>query len=348
MHFSRNEIDPAGSGDGCGDGTGAGRGAGIGRGTDCGTHPCLGFGRVRPRIGLVLSSGAARGLAHIGVIQVLEEMGVPVYAVAGCSMGAYVGALWNYGCDGDELERLAATINRPRDLLGLIDPVFPPGRGLIRGTKIRARLMGTIGETLFPELKRPLRVVATRLDTFERAVFSHGRVADAVHASLAIPGVCVPVELNGAHYSDGAILDPLPIDILRRMGCDCVIAVSVIPKVSDLSTECGHFFNKERPWLQGFNPFGRGNFVDTLRRSVLSAEIRLAHEASREADILIAPEVREHGWHDYRQWAFYIERGREAALEQAEALLTVARGGNAEKTINIETKEDTRYESIPA
>ena len=296
--------------------------------------------RSSPRIGLVLSSGAARGLAHVGAIQVLEELGIPVHAVAGCSMGAYIGSLWNYGCDGVELERLAAEITRPRDLLGLVDPAFPPGRGLIRGRKIKARLQRTIGNTRFSELRRPLRVIATRLDTFERAVFNYGVVAEAVHASLAIPGVCVPVELDGAHYSDGAILDPLPVDVLRDMGCDYVIAVNVIPEVKALSEECGHYQEADISWLQAFNPFGAGNFVDTLRRSVLSAEIRLAQESASQADVLISPAVRDHGWHDYRKWEFYIERGREAAFAQAQALLQLKSArpnNNTEETIHDET-----------
>jgi NTE family protein len=307
----------------------------------------------KPRIGLALSSGAARGLAHVGVIQALEELGIPVYAVAGCSMGAYVGALWNYGCSGAELESFAATINRPRDFLSLVDPAFPPGRGLIRGLKVKERLQKTIGDVRFSEMKRPLRVVATRLDTFERVVFSHGKVVDAVHASLAIPGICVPVELKGAHYSDGAILDPLPVDVLRRMGCDHVIAVSVIPKVAEISSACGHFFEGKRPWLQGFNPFVAGNFIDTLRRSVLSAEIRLADESGRQADILIAPNVGEGGWHDYRQWPFYVERGREAAFAMSEELLALCANGESDDSGKITTlypieKETNHYESIKA
>ena len=280
--------------------------------------------RGRPRTGLALSSGAARGLAHIGVLQVLEELDIRIDAVAGCSMGAYIGSLWNYGCDGKRLEQLAATVNRAPDLLRLIDPAFPPGRGLIRGAKIKRRLKATLGGTRFSELRRPLRVVATRLDTFERAVFSRGIVVDAVHASLAIPGVCVPVELDGHRYSDGAILDPLPVDVLRGIGCETVIAVSVIPPVSEIIAECGNNV-PSRGFLQDFNPFASGNFVDTLRRSVLSAEIRLAHESANEADVLIAPRVGNHGWHDYRQWPYYIDEGRTATLAKKKELLAIKR-----------------------
>ncbi|MGK0187521.1 MAG: NTE family protein [Verrucomicrobiales bacterium] len=304
----------------------------------------------KPRIGLALSAGAARGLAHIGVIQILEELEIPIYAVAGCSMGAYIGALWNYGCDGAEMERLAATINRPRDLLGLVDPAFPPGRGLIRGRKIKQRLEQTIGDARFRELKRPLRIVATRLDSFERVIFSHGRVSDAVHASLAIPGICVPVELNGARFSDGAILDPLPVDVLRRMGCDYTIAVSVIPKVTEISSACGHTASeRKRSWAHAINQFATGNFIDTLRRSVLSAEIRLASESGQQADVLIAPAVRARGWHDYRQWEYYIARGREAAMAQQGRLRALCDYRFPDTTTTtIHRKEIEHYEEIEA
>lgn len=306
--------------------------------------------RREPRIGLALSAGAARGLAHIGVIQVLEELDIPIYAVAGCSMGAYIGALWNYGCDGQKMKELAATINRPIDLLSLIDPAFPPGRGLIRGHKIKARLQKTIGDVLFPELQRPLRIVATRLDAFERVIFSHGKVADAVHASLAIPGVCVPVELNGASFSDGAILDPLPVDVLRQMGCDYIIAVSVIPKVTEIGSACGHLSQGgKRSLLQAVNPFSAGNFIDTLRRSVLSAEIRLAGESGQKADVLIAPSVRARGWHDYRQWDFYIHQGREAALSQREKLLALCSNRFPDiATTTTHQREAKHYDAIKA
>ncbi len=121
-------------------------------------------------VGLALSSGAAKGLSHIGVIQVLEENGIDVDVVAGASMGAYVGAAWAFGLDGSKLEKMAREMESPWAFLSLIDPVFPPRQGFVRGVAVKKRLKRSIGNVRFAELVRPLRVVATNLETLERVV----------------------------------------------------------------------------------------------------------------------------------------------------------------------------------
>ena len=184
---------------------------------------------ARCRIGLALSSGGAKALAHIGVIQVLEEYGIEVDCIAGSSMGAYVGSIWAYGLDGTRLEKIARELEGRWGLMRLIDPVIPPRRGFIRTRRTIARLRRSIGDAHFSDLIRPLRVLATRLDTLERVVFSSGEVAPAVDASIAIPGVCVPVTLDKEIYIDGGIADPLPVDVLMEMGIERIIAVNVIP-----------------------------------------------------------------------------------------------------------------------
>ena len=159
------------------------------------------------RVGLALSAGGAKGLAHIGVIQVLEENGIEIDVVAGCSMGAYVAAVWAYGHDGSEMERLARQVEGRWGFLPLLDPVLPPREGFMRGDAIRRRLEQSIGDAHFADLPRPLRVTATRLDSLECVVFDQGRVAPMVHGSCAIPGVFVPVTIAGKTYVDGGISD---------------------------------------------------------------------------------------------------------------------------------------------
>jgi hypothetical protein len=143
---------------------------------------------ARCRIGLALSSGGAKGLAHVGVIQVLEENGIEVDAIAGSSMGAYVGSLWAYGLEGPALEKIAREHEGRWGLLSMLDPEFPPLRGFIRTSRITRRLRRSLGEAHFSDLVRPLRIVGTRLETLERVVFSSGVVAQAVQASIAMPG----------------------------------------------------------------------------------------------------------------------------------------------------------------
>src|SRR5262249_20441978 len=127
-------------------------------------------------VGLALSSGAAKGFAHIGVIQVFEENGIEIDAVAGASMGAYVGALWTYGHDGSALEKFARELEGRWSLWSLVDPVFPPRQGFLRGFAVKNRLMRSIGQARFGDLARPLRVVAANLATLERMAFCSGEV----------------------------------------------------------------------------------------------------------------------------------------------------------------------------
>jgi len=184
------------------------------------------------RLGLALSSGGAKGLAHIGVLQVLEEHGIDIDVVAGASMGAYIGAAWALGLSGRQMELMARELESRWGLWQLLDPCFPPRLGFVGGKKIRARLDRLLAGRHFCDLPRPLRIVATRLDTYERVVLSRGEVAAAVQASLAVPGVCVPVNLEGKPHVDGGIIDPVPVDVLREMGIEKVIAINTLPTAS--------------------------------------------------------------------------------------------------------------------
>ncbi len=279
----------------------------------------------RPSVGIALSSGGAKGLAHVGVIQVLEEHGVDVDVVAGTSMGAYVGALWASGLDGGQLEGLAAVVERKRDLLGLIDPVLPPRRGFIRGRKIRRRLQRSLGDKRFSELPRRLLVVATDAGDFSRRVLDRGEVVSAVMASLAIPGIIVPVRRGGVDYVDGGVSEPLPVRVLEeRAAPDLTIAVDVLPALAELHTgDGGAPGRRDRTaWRRGLgflnrhlNYFARGNLLDILRRSAMGAQIRIVEHSASMADVLIRPTAPSLRWHDYTNWAAYIESGRRAALE---------------------------------
>jgi NTE family protein len=280
---------------------------------------------VRPRVALALSSGAAKGLAHVGVIQVLEEHGIEVDAIAGTSIGAYVGSLHAAGFNGRQLEELALDLETSRDLLRLVDPSFPPRRGFIHGRRIADRLRRSLSNRRIEDLPKPLRVVATELHTFREHVFAEGDVVDAVWASIAIPGICVPVELGGTEYVDGAVANPLPVDHARRLG-DIVIAVTVLPMLDDLAKRPRPetFASPQMPpsiwraaglWLnQHVNYFAEGNLLDILRQSAFGSQIRLLDRAAAEADVLVRAYREGPGWHDYHHARDYIAAGREAAL----------------------------------
>ncbi len=270
----------------------------------------------RPKIGLALSSGGAKGLAHIGVIQVLEENGIEVDAIAGTSMGAYVGGLWASGQNGKELEELSAAMGSGRDLWSLVDPVFPPRRGFIKARKIERRLRKTLHNSTFNELPTPFYAVATELDGLGRAILHKGDVASAILASLAIPGIVHPVLREGIEYVDGGVCDPLPVTLLREhVGLDKVIAVNVLPKVEQLKHH--KKFRKRKGLLpmlnRHLNYFAPGNLLDILRNTPMGSQMRLVERSARHADILIDAVNPNSRWHDYNNYEGYIALGREAA-----------------------------------
>jgi NTE family protein len=287
------------------------------------------------RIGLALSAGGAKGLAHIGVIQVLEEYGIEIDVIAGSSMGAYVASVWATGCNGKEMERLAREVEGRWGRWKLIDPAFPPRKGFIRGEAVIGRLRRTLGDAHFSDLMRPLRIVATDLNTLDRMVFCTGEVTKAVHASAAIPGVCVPVEIDGETYIDGGVAEPLPVDVLSEMGVDKIIAVNALPPSAFLRG----FREKEKERAETaagqsdalnlvnrhVNFFANGNILDILMSAVHGSQIRVAEHAGRKANLVLRPLSIDAQWHDFNHPGKYIELGREVALKHLDELKALVR-----------------------
>lgn len=288
-------------------------------------------------VGLALSSGGAKGFAHIGVIQVLEESGIEVDIVTGASMGAYVGAIWAHGSDGSRLEQIAREMEGRWAMWRLIDPVFPPRQGFLRGNCVKRQLQQTIGDVQFADLVRPLRVIAADLDTLKRVVFSKGTVADAVHASIAVPGICVPVRLGDNAYVDGGIVDPLPVDVLQESGIRRIIAVNTIPpperiqyRVQTRPDLSGRIEKRSRqlahklvPLDQHLNYFARGNILEILMHSIHGAQMRIAEASCGRAAIVLRPEVWNDRWLDFRNPDPYIKAGREIAQRHLDEIKTV-------------------------
>jgi NTE family protein len=210
----------------------------------------------RPRVGLVLSGGGARGAAHIGVLKVLEQMRIPVDAIAGTSMGAVVGGLYASGLSARDIEKIMTSINwqdafrdrPPREDLTLRRkeeeesflvnfPLAVRGghivlpRGLIQGQRLTQTLrrltLPVARISNFDDLPTPFRAVATDLESGESVVMGSGDLTTAMRASLSAPGVFAPVERDGRLLVDGGIADNVPVDIARAMGVDIVIVVDV-------------------------------------------------------------------------------------------------------------------------
>ncbi|AIE59539.1 patatin-like phospholipase family protein [Bacillus methanolicus] len=176
----------------------------------------------RPKIGLALGSGGARGFAHLGVIKVLKAEGIPIDFLAGSSMGAMVGCLYAAGLDIDRLYKLAGAFKRKYYLDFTV-----PKMGLIAGKRVKELVrIFTHGKNI-EQLEIPVGVVATDLMTGEKVVFRQGPIADAVRASISIPGIFVPEKLNGRLLVDGGVVDRIPVSVVKEMGADLIIAVDV-------------------------------------------------------------------------------------------------------------------------
>lgn len=179
-----------------------------------------------PIVGLALSSGGARGAAHIGVLRALAEEGVFPQVVAGTSMGAYVGGGYAAGIPLDDLEeewRSTSFLSAARALLPTV-----PWSGWTSGGELVRRLRRTFGDRTFRELERPFAAVATDLESGLPCTITEGSVVDAVRASLSVPGLFTPVWLDDRLLIDGGVSDPLPVRVARDLGANVVIAVDVL------------------------------------------------------------------------------------------------------------------------
>ena len=183
--------------------------------------------RKNPRVGLALSGGGARGLAHIGVLKVFEEQGVPIHALAGTSMGGLIAAAYAAGMSTSELEAAALKMANLRELAALVD-LRPPRRGLLAGEHVRKYLASFVEEAItFDELNFPLAMQAVDLISGTEHTLQEGNVLDAVMATSAFPGVFPPVEIHDCQLVDGGVLNNLPAELPRMLGADVVIAVNV-------------------------------------------------------------------------------------------------------------------------
>ena len=182
----------------------------------------------RPKVGLVLGGGGARGLAHIGVIKVLEEEGIPVDIVVGTSVGALIGALYAGGVDMEEIEQLAEEIGW-NDLVDLsLNPIKLFGmKHIISADKMERYIAEKIKNRRFDELDKPLALIACDIQTGERIIFREGMVAPACRASASMPGIFEPVEYRHRFLVDGGMVDNVPADVAEIMGADVIIAVNV-------------------------------------------------------------------------------------------------------------------------
>lgn len=292
---------------------------------------------TRPRIGLVLSGGGARGAAHVGVIRALEEMRVPIDAVAGTSMGAVVGGLYAAGLDGAEIERVFHEMDwqemirdrAPRQDLayrrkqddrnilakgqlgvnetkGLTLPL-----GLVQGHRINQLLRGATARVAdvqdFDRLPTPFRALATDLETGEPIVLGRGDLVTVLRASMSAPGVLTPVELDGRLLVDGGLVDNLPVELARSMGVDRLIVVDV------------SFPLARRAELSSAFDIANQMIGIMVRRGTLDSRARL-----QSGDILITPDLGGMTAMEFGRMPEVMILGRAAAIAGVGELLPLS------------------------
>jgi len=196
------------------------------------------------KFGLALGGGSARGLAHVGVIQTLKAYNIPIDIIAGTSIGSVVGSLYATGASIDQLEEAALSMKKSKTLF-LIDLALPHS-GLISGKRIEEMLNDlALGDKTFDDLKIPFAAVAADVESGAEVVLNQGKVIDAVRASISIPGIFTPVKYQDYYLVDGGVVDPVPVDVVQKMGADIIIAVS-LAKINPYTTvlmidkETGH------------------------------------------------------------------------------------------------------------
>lgn len=180
----------------------------------------------KPKLGLALGGGGARGLAHIGVLKELENAGIHVDYLAGTSMGGLIGAIYASGKSPDEIEAIAKEYSNTRKLLRLIDPTVPR-HGLFQGGQILTFFQKVLQDLTFSDLNIPLTVVAVDLISGQEVHIHEGNVADAVRSTVSLPGIFSPFENKNQRLVDGGVLNNLPVDVVRKMGADIILAVDV-------------------------------------------------------------------------------------------------------------------------
>jgi NTE family protein len=280
----------------------------------------------RQKIGLVLGGGGAKGSAHIGVLKVLEELKIPIDCIAGTSMGAIVGSLYASGMSAAEIEEVLTTVDwddlftddpprkdidfrrKQEDLtylskisVGIKDGKVALPKGFTAGQKIggffQTLMVPVAGITDFDNLPIPYRAVAADLETGDMVVLGKGSLADAARASMSVPGVFPPADVEGRYLTDGGIVRNLPVDVVREMCADVVIAVDVgkpLPQRDALT-----------------NPIAIMNqMIDIMMKQNVQVQI----DSLKDRDVFIRPELGTITSADFKRGKEAVERGEKAAM----------------------------------
>jgi NTE family protein len=247
--------------------------------------------KIPPRIGLALGGGAARGFAHVGVIQILEEAGIRPTLVTGTSAGSLVAAIYASGKNGKQLQHVAETMEEVT-IADWTLPLF--NRGMFRGDALAKYVNGQVNARLIQDMPLPLGIVATDLNSGQSMLFQRGDTGTAVRASSAVPAVFQPVKISGRDYVDGGLVSPVPVRAARKMGAELVIAVDISsPPDSNLA----------------------GGTLDVLLQTFSIMGSSINSFELKDADVVVRPVLTGISSSDFSARKRSIEAGRQAMLQ---------------------------------
>ena len=260
---------------------------------------------TQKKIGLALGSGAARALAHIGVLTTLEKEGIPINVIAGTSAGAAIGALYAQGKSTRFIQKLALDLSHMR-LTPLADLTLPRS-GIIRGRRFEDWFRSAIGHGVqFKDLRTPFACVATDIMTGEELVINDGSVVEAIRASISIPGIFTVAKREGRYLVDGGLVNPVPVSVLKNMGAELTIAVNVFPHATARDKS---YWLRKREAEATKEP----NIFHILMQSIYIGTHSLALSALKNADIAIEPAVAHIGPYEFNRADKCIQQGELAA-----------------------------------
>ncbi|MDA7945873.1 MAG: patatin-like phospholipase family protein [Hyphomicrobiaceae bacterium] len=288
---------------------------------------------MKPKIGIALGGGAARGWSHIGVLKVLEQAGFEPDIIVGTSIGSVVGGCYVSG-KLDELEQFACGLT-PRRIFGFLDFNFA-GSGLISGQRLAEQLGSHLDEVLIESLPKKFVAVATELKTGHEIWLSKGPLVPAMHASYALPGIFRPVNINNRWLIDGALVNPIPVSVCRALGAQIVIAVNLNWDFFGKGTVVPNqdaFGEAEMPVAESEPPSGNGRAAQHLLRkqffgqgssapgissvmmdafNIIQDRIARSRLAGDPPDIMIMPDLGEMGLFDFHMADEAIANGTAA------------------------------------
>lgn len=273
-------------------------------------------------VGLALGVGVAYGFCHIGVLKVIEEENIPVDAISGSSIGALIASLWATGRSSRDILQITKEFKEPKFIWGIVDLTLPFS-GFIKGNKLYNFLKKYFGNKTFYDVKLPLKIIASDVKRKESRVIDKGLLADAIMASCAMPGVFMPFRFKEEMLFDGGVINPLPTEVLFKMGVKKIIAVNVTPSREDILKQYEKIkeqFNigvidKEKLFSLGRylrNKF-KTNILDIIFSSIEILQSEVAQKEGQLADIVLHPDTSGLYWLELHRAEEFARRGEEEA-----------------------------------